>query len=354
MAARARERLGADRFIAVWVAFAGLLLVSRIAAPSSVTLDQMRSLLFFAAILGIAAIGQHMVVAVGGLDLSVGSTMTLSGIVFAAQSKDDTGSLITAALIAVLLALLVGVVNGIAVVVLGITSLIATLAVGSLALGAAYQFTGGSPKQVAGQAHDFVFERHLGGFISVGVSIWIVLTIGMAIFFRRAVVGRRLVAVGASPTAMNAMGFHVKSYQIAAYVGGSAAVGLAGILLSAAARLPSVSIGADYMILTIAAVVIGGTPLGGGVGSIVATAGGALFVTQLKTSTASLQASTATQLMVQGAVMAIAVALYGVGHKRRLARSARSAQEAEHSAGQTEPAAQTTSRENAATTGGHR
>jgi ribose transport system permease protein len=101
--------------------------------------------------------------------------------------------------------------------------------------------------------------------------------------------------------------------------------GVAGILLASVAGLPGISLGGSYLITTIAAVVLGGTPLGGGLGSVLATAGGALFITQLNASAATLQASTAVQMILQGIVIAMAVALYGAARRQRLKRARTSA-----------------------------
>lgn len=312
-----RRRRALTGFSAVWFAFAGLLVLSAIVAPRSVGGSQLKSLLFFGALLGIAALGQHLVVSVGGMDLSIGPTMTFAGLVFASLSGSSLSGLLGGVAIAVGAAAVVGVINGIAVVVFRITPLIATLAVGTVVTGAAYSYTNGVPRQVSSQAHDLVLGRTAGGFVSVGLILWIVLLVAAALILRYTAPGRRMVAVGAGPSAMTAMGFRVSRYRMSAYIIGSAISGVAGVLLAAVAGLPGVSMGNPYMIATIAAVVLGGTPLGGGLGSVVATAGGALFITQLNASVAVLQASTAVQMIVQGAVIAVAVALYGARRRKR-------------------------------------
>lgn len=309
-------------FSMVWIALAALMIAGALVAPASLGVDQVKTLLFFGSLLGIAALGQHLVVTVGGLDLSIGPTIALTGLVFATQCGDTVGSMVIAVAIAAAVGGGVGLLNGISVVVLRITPLIATLAVGSIVLAAAYGYTSGVPIEVPDIAHDLVLKRFLWGYGSVGLVVWLVLLVIMVVVLRYTAPGRRLVGVGSGPAAMNAMGFRISRYRMAAYMAAGAIGGIAGATIGAFAGLPGISIGDPYMILTIAAVVIAGTPLGGGRGSVVATAGGALFMTQLGSTVASLKATTAVQMIVEGCVIAGALALYSVRRRRGLRRRA--------------------------------
>src|SRR5262245_52384931 len=108
-----------SRFLLVVPAFGLLLLISAVFAPSSVSGAQLQSLLLFAGVLGFAALGQHLVVTVGGIDLSVGATMTLAALLFVQHiTATDAGTVIGAIAIALALAAAVGLLNGITVTVL--------------------------------------------------------------------------------------------------------------------------------------------------------------------------------------------------------------------------------------------
>jgi ribose transport system permease protein len=110
-----------------------LLGVSPLVAPSSGAPRQLSNTVFFAAILGLVALGQHLVVVSGGIDLSVAPTMTLTALLFASFGNETGSGTASAAGIAILVAMLVGVANGLAVTYLRITPLVATLAVGAIA-----------------------------------------------------------------------------------------------------------------------------------------------------------------------------------------------------------------------------
>jgi len=131
----------------------------------------------------------------------------------------------------------------------------------------------------------------------------------VAAAMRWTVAGRRFVAVGASPPAAFAAGIRVRDYQIATYILASLSYGAAGVLLAGFLRTPNIDAGNSYLLPTIAAVVLGGTSLAGGQGSVVATAIGALFLTQLEQLVLGLGGSESTKLIIQGSIIALGMAL---------------------------------------------
>ena len=134
-------------------------------------------------------------------------------------------------------------------------------------------------------------------------------------------VGRRFVAVGASPAAAHAAGVRVKAYEVATYVFASITYGAAGILVAGFLETPGISAGNNYLLPTIAAVVLGGTSLVGGVGSVVATGGGALFLTQLDQVVRGMGYGTAVQYIIQGLIIALGMAVGSVQWRRLRERS---------------------------------
>jgi ribose transport system permease protein len=132
--------------------------------------------------------------------------------------------------------------------------------------------------------------------------------------------GRRFVAVGASPAAARAAGIPVTGYVIATYVLASLAYGLAGILFAGYFPTPGLSAGSDYLLPTIAAVVLGGTSLAGGTGSVVATAVGAVFLTQLQQILTANGAAQSIDFMIQGSIIALGMLLRNVPRRRLWAR----------------------------------
>jgi ribose transport system permease protein len=125
---------------------------------------------------------------------------------------------------------------------------------------------------------------------------------------RSTVIGRRFVAVGASPPAARAAGIDVARYQVGTYVVSSVFAGVAGIILAGYLHTPGHLAGERYLLPTIAAVVLGGTSLAGGNGSVIATAVGALFLVQLQQVVLGMGAPPSIQLIIQGLIIAMGMA----------------------------------------------
>lgn len=300
------------RFVPIAVLMLGLLAVSWIVAPTSVQGQQLNNTVFFASLLGIGALGQHLVILIGGIDLSIAPIIGLTAIVFADITQGSAnGEVARGAATALAIALGVGLANGIAVTVLRITPLVATLGVGALATGLAFTVIGdGAPDTVSSRVSRFVSERSLLDTFSPVTLIWLALAAAIAGTLRWTVVGRTFTAVGSNPSAARLVGVRVDLYRTGAYACAAVLYGLLGLGLAGLAGQPSATFGDSYLLPSIAAVVVGGTVLGGGAGSIAATVIGAFFITQLDSLTLSLKAPTAVQLMVQAAVIAGAMALY--------------------------------------------
>jgi ribose/xylose/arabinose/galactoside ABC-type transport system permease subunit len=136
---------------------------------------------------------------------------------------------------------------------------------------------------------------------------------------RKTIFGRRLYAVGANPEAARLVGIAVRRTVTAAYILSSVMAALGGLLLTSYIGSPSLGIGDQFLLTSIAAVVVGGTALNGGVGSVLATIGGTLFITELNSFTNIVSVSTGTQFVLQGAIIALSVLLYRlIGAKRAI------------------------------------
>ena len=135
------------------------------------------------------------------------------------------------------------------------------------------------------------------------------LVIVLTVVLRKTTIGRRFSAVGANPRAAWIAGINVTGYQIAAFTVGGFLYGVAGILLSAFIRNPTLDVGDPYLLAPIAAAVLGGTAITGGIGSMIAVAGAALFLTQLGQMLKMLGSSSALQFVIQGVAIAAGMAL---------------------------------------------
>ncbi len=193
----------------------------------------------------------------------------------------------------------------------GITPLVATLGSNAIFIGVVIQATGGSIAFKATKNwQTFTADKVLG--IPILAVIAVVLTVLVALFISRTIWGRRFVLVGSSPLAARAAGLSVERYQLGAYAGAGLAYALAGALLSGYLQSPPLLPGNEYLLPTIAAVVLGGTALGGGRGSVIGTAVGVLFLSQLEQVISALGAKTSVEYLIQGAIVALGMGLRNV------------------------------------------
>lgn len=310
LSARISE-LRTSPFAAIWPAAAALFLISPLLAPGSVTEIAVVGMLPFASILAIAAIGQTLVVQQRGLDLSVPGMISLAAIIVTVYPSGDDARVPAALFLVGLSCVAAGLTSGLAITRFGITPLVATLGVNALLIGAIIQLTNGASTASAAPVLDeFAFGRVAGVPNTVVVAV---VAIGLvAVIVRSTVVGRRFVAVGANPTAAHVAGIPIRRYQLGTYVVASLSYGLAGVLLAGFLRSPQLLVGNEYLLPTIAAVVLGGTSLAGGNGSVVATAIGALFLTQLEQVVLGMGAPSSVQLIIQGLIIAIGMAARNV------------------------------------------
>lgn len=295
-------------FLAIWPVTALLFVISPLLASGSLSHDSLTAMLPFAGVLAIAAIGQTLVIQQGGLDLSVPGTFSLGVVLVVVVPSGDPSKLWLGLLIAVGAGLAAGVVNGLAVTWLRITPLVATLGMNGVLLGVQQQVTNGSINyEATSNWSSFVGSKVAG--VSVIAVIALVLAIVLWVVMRRTVWGREFELVGAGPRAARAAGLGVQRYQMSSYILAGACYAIAGALLAGFLGRPQLNAGNDYLLTTIAAVVLGGTALGGGRGSVIATLGGVLFLSQLDQLLQVLGVSQAYQYVIQGAIIALSMGL---------------------------------------------
>jgi ribose transport system permease protein len=292
-----------------------LYLVSPIVAEGSVSASSVLVVFSFASILAIAAIGQTLVIQQGGLDLSVPGVISLAAVLVTKFPDGDNLALAPWIAIAIACGFLSGLVCGIAITRFRVTALVATLAVNALLYGTVLYITKGtSTEAVPPMLSAFAVGRIYGiPHLAIFALILIVLIeIGM----RATVWGRRFVAVGVSARAARAASLRVTSYKIATYGIAGAFYALSGVLLAGYLRVPSLLVGNSYLLPTITVVVLGGTSLLGGAGSVAATAIGAIFLVQLQQVVIGMGAPTSAQFVIQAAIillgMSIRVAPWGL------------------------------------------
>ncbi len=295
-----------------------LFVVGGLEAPSTVSVGALQLMLPFFAILGIASIGQHLVIQQRGLDLSVAGIMSFSAVIVSALPSTEAGVAVTLAYVALALAmgLGVGAVNGVLVAKLRVNSLVSTIGMNSLMLGITMYVTRGFSQQVPSPLNKF----GVGKFLDVPLTIYVVIVVAaIAIFLlEKTTVGRRFIATSVNPDSAIAVGIPLDGYRVATYALAGFCYAVAGVLLAGYVLSPTVFSGLPYLLATVAAVVVGGNPIGGGLrGSVAATIIGALFLTYLGQLVLAVGFETSAQYIVQAIIIIASVGVIEVGRRIR-------------------------------------
>ena len=292
-----------SRYMPVYIALLLLVVVASIWAPAALSGVALRAVAPYGAVLGIAALGQMLVIMTGGIDLSVPGTMSLAAVIVVGVGDGSNEQIGVAIATAVAAAAIVGLVNGILIGGLKLNGLIITLAVGLIVVGRVNRYGSTFPVQspVPTGLSDWISTRILG--VSPIFWIGVVLTILLIVGLRYTAVGRRFQAVGANPVASHVVGVRVTVNQILVYVVAAICYAIAGVALAGLIRTPGVAVGTQYLLGPIAAVVIGGASLTGGLASPLSTFAAALFLTGLNQMLRTMGLPTALQFVVFGAVI---------------------------------------------------
>jgi erythritol transport system permease protein len=302
---------------AVFVLLALLVLFSLL-APSFLTANNLSILAKHVAISALLAVGMTFVVIAGGIDLSVGSVAGLSGMVAGGLLTvglfgHSTG-VAAAVIIALLVSCFVGLVNGMMVTRLGVAPFIATLGTLYIARGSALLLSNGATfPDLAGTA------SRPNGFVLIGQSfllgvptpVWLMIAItgGAAVVARRTPFGRHVYAVGGNERAALLSGIRVARVKVITYVFSGLCAGLVGIIIAAQLESAHPATGESFELNAIAAVVLGGTSLMGGRGSIGGSLIGAFVIGVLADGLVMLGVSEFWQIVIKGFVIVLAVSV---------------------------------------------
>jgi ribose transport system permease protein len=292
----------------------GLILVVLVAActivkSSYLSGDQAGAILRYAAPLAIMGAGQTIVMLTAGIDLSMGATATASAYVMAQQASQGTA---TAILYGLAVGLVVGLVNGIGVGIFRVQPLIMTLGIAGIVTGLLTVRAAVNRASGTNVPH---FVRVVGGeplvgFIPNSLLLWIGLSVVMIVGLRRSGFGRMLYAYGDNPVAMRLAG--VRSWQLllVAYTICGVLAAVAGIVLAGLINAADLGLADSFLLPSIAAVVLGGTSLFGGVGTYSGTIMGALILTVLDSFLTLLNADDSVQQILYGLIILALAALY--------------------------------------------
>ena len=258
--------------------------------------------------LALVSLGQTMTVLTGGIDLSVGSLISLV-ICLAAGILDGSATWLYPVLAGVaLLGVVVGVINGLAVVVLRVHPLIITLGTGAILQGLTLLYAmgpvGSIPAGFDGLAYDTI------GPVPIGGTVVVVLFVLTALFLRYTRFGRYVYAVGDDASAAKLIGLPRSQVIVFVYAFSGLVAALTGIYLLARVGSGQPYAGSNYTLASITPVVVGGTLLSGGRGGVIGSLFGAYLVALLKNLLNFMDVSSYVQLMAQGLIVILAVSVY--------------------------------------------
>jgi ribose/xylose/arabinose/galactoside ABC-type transport system permease subunit len=279
--------------------------VLALATPQFLTLRNLINVVRQISLNGILAIGVTYVLLTGGVDLSLGSMVALTGVVAACFAHPGPVPVMVPVLIGVLTGMVCGTVNGLVITWGRVAPFIVTLGMMTVARGLALVISRGKP--VSDLSHPF---RVIGGDV-LGFPIPILLLALVALiswlFLTRTRVGRYVYAVGGNEQAALASGIHVGAVKTFAYTVCGGLAGLAGVVLASRLTTGQPNAGVAYELDAIAAVVIGGTSLSGGVGGVGGTLLGALLMGVINNGLDLLNVSSYYQQIVKGLIIVGAV-----------------------------------------------
>jgi len=288
------------------IALAALMLGLALARPNFLTLGNLINLVRQISINGILAVGVTYVLLTGGVDLSLGSLVALTGVVAAMFAHPGQYPVIVPILAGVAAGGVCGVANGLLVTRGRMAPFVVTLGMMTSARGLALLLSGGRPVSNLSTA----FTRMgSGDFAGVPTPTWILLAVAAAshLFLRKMRMGRHVYAVGGNENAARASGVHVNSVKLACYTICGAMAGLAGVVLASRITTGQPNAGIGYELDAIAAVVIGGTSLNGGSGGIGGTILGALLIGVINNGLDLLNVSSYYQQVIKGLIIVGAV-----------------------------------------------
>ncbi len=286
--------------------YALLVIGLSLTSPYFLGVGNLLNILVAVSTIGIIAIAMTMVIVSGGLDLSVGSVVALTGVMVAQLShRMPIGAAVALALAC---GLGIGLFNGFAITRVGINPLIATLGMLSIARGLAFVFSGGLTQTIESEAFAFLGRGRIGG-IPFQVIVLALLTLLAAWVMRSTVFGRSIYAIGGNAQASRLSGLPVLRLQMVVYVLSGLSAALGGLFLASQLGAGAPAAAAGIELSVIAAVILGGTSLNGGKGTIAGTLLGVLILGTLNNGLTLLNVSSYYQEIARGAVLLMAVAL---------------------------------------------
>lgn len=291
-----------------------LCVIISIAAPRFLNINNILNVLTQVSVNAILAIGMSFVILTGGIDLSVGSILALAGAIAATFAKGSNGGILVPLLIAIVLGAVIGLFNGLFVSKGKMQAFIVTLASMTIFRGATYVYTNGTP--ISGISGNFINigNKKIAGIPMPVLIIFLVFIIAWYILTQTRY-GRYVYALGGNEDSARLSGINTDKVKTLVYVISGITAALAGVIVTSRVGSASPNAGVGFELDAIAAVVLGGTSLSGGEGSITGTLIGAMIIGVLNNGLNLMNVSPYYQSIVKGAVILFAILLDKKGKK---------------------------------------
>lgn len=287
------------------LAFVLVCAVLAMLSPVFLTVNNLLNVVRQSSIIGIMAVGVTFVILSGGIDLSVGSVMAVSGMIAAGSMQNGAG-IGAAILIALAVGIAAGLVNGLLVTAAGITPFVVTLGMMSIARGATLIYSQGYP--ISGFTDTF---RFIGGGYILGIPFPVIIFLGTVVVawavLTQTRLGRYTYAIGGNEETVKLSGINSSFFKTMVYVISGATAGISALILTSRLNSAGPTAGLTYELTVIASVVIGGTSLSGGRGTVWGSLIGALLIAVINNGMNLLGISPYFQEFARGVIIILAV-----------------------------------------------
>lgn len=287
-----------------------MIVVQNILVPGSLTIQQLFIISRQASALGLVVLGQAMVILMGGTDLSVGSMVMITNVFCIASMAGSNENMALGIGVCVCIGLLVGIVNAVGVLVLKIAPFVMTMCTMTVLQGISYVYTRGAPTGSAAPGIRLLGTGKLFGLIPYSTLIWLGVALVLWLVMRYTSFGRKIYAVGGNWRAARQSGISANLLIGLSYVFSALMATLAGIIMSGYMNITSLTLGGDYVMNSLAAVLIGGNAIQGGKGGIWPVVLGAFFIQLLMAMLTMLGITEVGKLIAQGVIIFAVVAAH--------------------------------------------
>ncbi len=301
----------ANKTVTAFVIAIGLYLVGGIISPGFLQFSHLTNVLSLSAYLGIIALGQTIVIISGkeGIDLSVGSIISLTVCMAAQMMNGENGNIWFAAIVVIAVGFGLGCVSGMGVSFFGMPPLVMTLAMGSVIQGLTLIYTGGQPKGKSAELLQIIGTGRTADIPYI-LIVWVIIAAIAIVLLSKTKWARLLYGIGENDLTARLSGAGTKVIRMIAYGLSGAIAAIAGLFLLGYTGTAYLDIGSKYVMPSIAAVVIGGVSMEGGKGKYAGVIAGAIVLTTLNSILVSLNTGEGGRQIVYGLVLLVLLGMY--------------------------------------------